>query len=114
MHRDPTTPAQNVGSASRPRGRGAKSGRFAPTLRELAWMFSVSPRSITTARQVLRAGCADLIASVNAGSVSLNLAVQIARFAPSAQRLILREMESMTARERTAFVRSLIDGEVAR
>jgi hypothetical protein len=71
------------------------------------------PRPVS-ARQVLRAGCADLLAAVALGEVTLTIAVQIARFTPDDQRTILAGLRSMTRRRRADFVRMLSESEVLR
>ena len=96
-----------------PTDAGRVRSGLPPAQRALSTKFGVMPRAVT-ARQVLRAGCADLLAAVALGEVSLVLAVQIARFSPGDQRLILAGLRSMTRRQRADFVRVLGESEVLR
>lgn len=71
-------------------------------------MMRVSRRSYYLAAKLLRIGCDELIAEVEAGRMSLNLALQIARATHDGQRLILAAIEGMAPRKRTMMVRWIL------
>ena len=68
----------------------------------------VSRRSYYLAAKLLRIGCAELVAEVEAGRMSLNLAVQIARATHDGQRAILAAIEGRAPRQRTLMVRLIL------
>ena len=64
------------------------------------------------ALQVRRNGCDDLNALVKSGNVSMNLALEVARFDHAGQRLILAEFPTIKPRNRAGFVKLVKLGHV--
>lgn len=71
-------------------------------------LMRVSRRNLFLARKLLRTGCAPLVAEVEAGRMSLNLALQIARATHDGQCLILAAIEGMATRDRARMVRLIL------
>lgn len=72
-----------------------------PTAQQLCAAAGISRRN---ALKVRRNGCDELNELVKAGSVSMNLALEVARFDHAGQRLILAEFPTIKPRDRAGFV----------
>ena len=75
-----------------------------PTAQQLCSAAGISRRMFFSAAKVRRNGCNELIDLVQSGDVSMNLALEVARFDHAGQRLILAEFPTMKQRDRTGFV----------
>ena len=84
------------------RNKGARV--HSPTAQALADATGVSRRMLFQAAKLRRDGCAELVQAVQAGAVSMRLALDVATFDPIAQRLILCELPSLPQRDRAGFV----------
>lgn len=101
--------------ATRDTGKQAGANLHGSALDALCDLLRISRRTGYLAAKLLRIGCAELIAEVEAGRISLHLALQIARFTHDGQRLILAAIEGMAPRQRTRMVRLILtDAEQAR
>ena len=89
-------------------GKQAGANLHGSALDAIRELMRVSRRTYYLAAKLLRIGCAELIAEVDAGRMSLNLALQIARATHDGQRLILAAIEGMAPRKRTQMVRLII------
>ena len=75
-----------------------------PTAKQLCAAAGISRRMFFNALKVRRNGCDELNDLVKAGTVSMNLALEVARFDHAGQRLILAEFPTMKPRDRAGFV----------
>lgn len=75
-----------------------------PTAQQLCTAAGISRRMFFNALTVRRNGCDELNALVKSGGVSMNLALEIARFDYAEQRLILAEFPTIKPRGRAGFV----------
>ena len=75
-----------------------------PSVQQLCAAAGISRRMFFNAVKVRRDGCDELIDLVQSGNVSMNLALEVARFDHALQRLILAEFPTMKPRDRTGFV----------
>lgn len=78
-----------------------------PTAQQLCAAAGVSRRMFFNALKVRRKGCAELLAVVQSGDVSINLALEVARFDHAGQRLIVAEFATIKPRDRAGFVKHL-------
>ena len=76
-----------------------------PTAKQLCVAAGISRRMFFNALKVRRNGCDELNDLVKAGSVSMNLALEVARFDHAGQRLILAELPTIKPRNRAGFVK---------
>jgi hypothetical protein len=79
-----------------------------PKVAAICTLMAISRRGFYLAQKLLRVGCAELIAEVDAGRMSLNLALQVARCTHDGQRLILAAIDGLAPRERTRMVRLIL------
>ena len=84
-----------------------KSADLHPTAQQLCTAAGISRRMFFNALKVRRNGCEELNDLVKSGGVSMNLALEVARFDHAGQRLILAEFPTIKPRERTGFVERL-------
>ena len=84
--------------------------RIADTCKQLG----ISRRLFFMAKQVRQRGCDELVAAVVDGTMSINLALQLCRFDPDSQRLLLNETAGMKPRGRTSFIRMLLADAIMR
>lgn len=89
-------------------GKQAGADLHGSALDAICELMRVSRRSYYLAAKLLRIGCAELVAEVEAGRMSLNLAVQIARATHDGQRAILAAIEGRAPRQRTLMVRLIL------
>ena len=75
-----------------------------PTAQQLCDTAGISRRMVFNALKVRRNGCDELVDLVKSGDVSMNLALEVARFDHAGQRLILAEFPTIKPRNRTGFV----------
>ena len=75
-----------------------------PTAQQLCAAAGISRRMFFNALKVRRNGCDELNELVKAGNVSMNLALEVARFDHPSQRLILAELPTIKPRNRAGFV----------
>lgn len=75
-----------------------------PTAQQLCTAAGISRRMFFNALKVRRNGCDDLNDLVKSGAVSMNLALEVARFDHALQRLILAEFPTIKPRARAGFV----------
>lgn len=75
-----------------------------PTAQQLCAAHGISRRMFFNALKVRRNGCDELNALVKSGDVSMNLALEVARFDHAGQRLILAEFPTIKPRDRAGFV----------
>ena len=75
-----------------------------PTAKQLCAVAGISRRMFFNALKVRRNGCDELNDLVKAGNVSMNLALEVARFDHAGQRLILSEFPTIKPRDRAGFV----------
>ena len=75
-----------------------------PTAQQLCTAAGISRRMFFNALKVRRNGCDELNELVKAGNVSMNLALEVARFGHPSQRLILAEFQTIKPRNRAGFV----------
>ena len=74
---------------------------------QLCAAAGVSRRMFFNALKVRRNGCAELLGAVQSGDVSINLALEVARFDHPGQRLIVAEFATIKHRDRAGFVKRL-------
>ena len=74
------------------------------TAQQLCTAAGISRRMFFNALKVRRNGCEELHDLVKSGGVSMNLALEVARFDHAGQRLILAEFPTMKPRDRAGFV----------
>ncbi len=67
----------------------------------------ISRRMYFNCLNVHRLGCAELLDCVHDGTVTINLALEVARFNHSSQRMILAEFHDVPIRKRLGFVRRI-------
>ena len=75
-----------------------------PTAQQLCTAAGISRRMFFNALKVRRNGCEELNDLVKSGDVSMNLALEVARFDHAGQRLILAEFPTIKPRNRAGFV----------
>ena len=75
-----------------------------PTAQQLCAAAGISRRMFFNALKVRRNGCDELNDLVKSGDVSMNLALEVARFDHAGQRLILAEFPTIKPRGRAGFV----------
>lgn len=75
-----------------------------PTAQQLCTAAGISRRMFFNALKVRRNGCEELTGLVQSGGVSMNLALEVARFDHAGQRLILAEFPTIKPRDRAGFV----------
>ena len=75
-----------------------------PTAQQLCAKAGISRRMFFNALKVRRNGCVELNSAVKAGSVTINLALDLLAFDHEGQRLILAELPSIKPRQRAGFV----------
>ena len=75
-----------------------------PTAQQLCTAAGISRRMFFNALKVRRNGCEELNDLVKSGDVSMNLALEVARFNYAGQRLILAEFPTIKPRNRAGFV----------
>lgn len=80
------------------------SASLHPTARQLCAAAGISRRMYFNALKVRRNGCDELHTLVRSGDVSMNLALEVARFDHAGQLLILAELPSIKPRERARFL----------
>ena len=78
-----------------------------PTAQQLCAAAGVSRRMFFNALKVRRNGCDELLGLIHRGDVTMNLALEVARFDHAGQRLILAEFVTIKPRERAGFVKRL-------
>jgi tryptophan synthase beta subunit len=78
------------------------------TAEQICAAHGISRRLFFQALQLRKIGCTELIAEVQAGQLSMNLALQVARFDHESQRLILEAFEDIKPRQRLGFVNLLV------
>ena len=78
-----------------------------PTAQQLCAAAGISRRMFFNALKVRRTGCEELNDLIKSGTVTLNLALEVARSDHAGQRLILAEFASIKPRERAGFVKRL-------
>ena len=78
-----------------------------PTVQQLCAAAGISRRMFFNAVKVRRNGCEELIHLIQSGGVTMNLALEVARFDHAGQHLILAEFPTMKPRERVGFVERL-------
>ena len=76
-----------------------------PTAQQLCAAAGISRRMFFNALKVRRNGCDELNDLVKSGDLSMNLALELARFDHALQRLILAEFPTMKPRDRAGFVK---------
>lgn len=81
---------------------------------DICTTFGISRRLFFMATQVRQRGCAELVAAVDGGAMSINLALQLCRFDPASQRLLLNETAGMKPRGRSSFIRMLLADAILR
>ena len=81
-----------------------------PTAQQLCAAAGISRRMFFNALKVRRNGCDELNDLVKAGNVSMNLALEVARFDHAGQRLILAEFPTIKPRDRAGFVELIRPG----
>ena len=74
------------------------------TAQQICDATGVSRRMFFNAAKVRRDGCFELLDQVQAGTVPMSLALDVARFNHDAQRLILAEFHDIPPRRRAGFV----------
>lgn len=77
-------------------------------VQEICKMQGISQRSFYHAKHVLKVACPEVVSQIEQGNLTINLALQICRANHDGQQLILKELEGMKGRQRTAFVREVI------
>ena len=75
-----------------------------PTAQQFCAAAGISRRMFFNALKVRRNGCDELNKLVKTGNVSMNLALEVARFDHPSQRLILAEFQTIKPRNRAGFV----------
>ena len=80
------------------------SADLRPTVQQLCVAAGISRRMFFNALKVRRNGCEELLAHVRSGEVSMNLALAVAEFDQTSQRLILVEFPTIKPRGRAGFV----------
>ncbi|WP_426148623.1 hypothetical protein [Polaromonas sp. DSR2-3-2] len=75
-----------------------------PTAQQLCTAAGISRRMFFNALKVRRNGCEELNDLVKSGGVSMNLALEVARFDHAGQRLILAEFPTIKLRDRAGVV----------
>ena len=75
----------------RPREDNPANLRVPPTTTQVASLMNVSPRSVESARAVVRAGAPGLVESVEAGRIALGAAAEVSKLSEDAQRELLAE-----------------------
>ena len=85
-----------------------RSADLHPTAQQLCADAGISRRMYFNALKVRRNGCDELNLLVRDGNVSMNLALEVARFDHPSQRLILNEFPTIKPRERLAFVARML------
>ena len=75
-----------------------------PTAQQLCTAAGTSRRMFFNAQKLQRKGCEELHDLVKSGDVSMNLALEVARFDHAGQRLILAEFPTIKPRDRAGFV----------
>ena len=80
------------------------SAELHPTAQQLCAAAGISRRMFFNALKVRRNGCGELNDLVKSGNVSMNLALDVARFDHAGQHLILAEFATIKPRERAGFV----------
>ena len=75
-----------------------------PTAQQLCTAAGISRRMFFNALKVRRNGCDELNDLVKSGNVSMNLALEVARFDHAGQRLILAEFPTIKPRNLAGFV----------
>ena len=75
-----------------------------PTAQQICDATGISRRMFFNAVKVRRDGCAELLDQVQAGTVPMSLALDVARFDHDSQRLILAEFHDVPPRRRAGFV----------
>ena len=78
-----------------------------PTAQQLCAAAGVSRRMFFNTLKVRRNGCAELLGFIQSGDVTINLALEVARFDHAGQRLLLAEFATIKPRERAGFVKRL-------
>jgi len=79
------------------------------TVAQICRANRISERLYYVAQEVHRLGVPELLRSVTAGELSLNLAAQICRFSHAEQREILAEFPDLTPRQRTYMLRLMLE-----
>ena len=74
------------------------------TAQQICDANGISRRMLFNAKKVRRNGCDELNQAVINGDVTINLALEIARFNHDSQRLIMAEFHDIKPRDRLAFV----------
>ena len=83
------------------------SANLHPTVKQLCDTARISRRMFFNVMKVRRNGCDELIGAIQSGDVTVNLALEMARFDHDGQRLILAEFPTIKPRERAGFVERL-------
>ena len=78
-----------------------------PTVQQLCTAAGISRRMFFNALKVRRNGCDELNDLIKSGGVTMNLALEVARFDHAGQRLIVAEFTTIKPRERAGFVKRL-------
>ena len=80
------------------------SAELHPTAQQLCGAAGISRRMFFNALKVRRNGCEELHDLVKSGVVSMNLALEVARFDRALQRLFVAEFPTIKTRDRAGFV----------